>query len=81
MTQHKSKWIVHSQREAVICIGARAQVFKTEINDILRHALFSFTSRPSVINTFHARHASGGSQEIKVKVLTPLGVFVRLFKR
>ena len=60
----------------MICRGARAQVFKTEVNDILRHAPFSFTSRPSVINIFHAKHASGGFQEIKVKVLTPLGVFV-----
>ena len=46
----------------MICRGARAQVFKTEVNDILRHAPFSFTSRPSVINIFHAKHASGGSQ-------------------
>ena len=68
--------MVPSQREALICKGARAQVFKTEVNDILRHAPFSFTSRPSVINIFHAKHASGGSQAIKVKVLTPLGVFV-----
>ena len=45
----------------MICRGARAQVFKTEINDILRHAPFSFTSRPSVINMFHAKHPSGGS--------------------
>ena len=48
--------------------------FKTEVNDILRHAPFSFTSRPSVINISHAKQASGGSQAIKVKVLTPLGV-------
>ena len=60
----------------MICRGARAHVFKTEINDILRHAPFSFTSRPSVINIFHAKHATGGSQAIKVKVMTPLGVFV-----
>jgi len=50
MTKHKSKWIVPSQREVVICRGARAQVFKIEVNEILRHAPFSFTSRPSVIN-------------------------------
>ena len=50
--------------------------FKIEVNDILRHAPFSFTSQPSVINIFHAKYASGGSQAIKVKVLTPLGVFV-----
>ena len=42
--------------------GAIAQVLKTEVNDILRHAPFSFTSRPLVINIFHAKHASGGSQ-------------------
>ena len=65
-----------SQREEVICRGARAQNFKTEINDILRHAPFSFTSRLSVINISHAKQASGGSQAIKAKVLTPLGVFV-----
>ena len=39
---------------------------KKEINEILRHTPFSFTSRPSVINIFHAKHASGGSQAIKV---------------
>ena len=27
------------------------------------------------IDIFHAKHASGGSQAVKVKVLTPLGVF------
>ena len=46
----------------MICRGARAQVFKTEVNDILRHAPFSFTSQLSIINIFHAKHASGGSQ-------------------
>ena len=76
MAQHKIKWIVPSQREAVICRGVRAHIFKTEVNDILRHAPFSFTSQPSVINIFHAKHASGGSQAIKVKDLTPVGVFV-----
>ena len=35
MTQHKSKWIGPSQREAGICRGARAQAFKTEMNIIL----------------------------------------------
>ena len=30
---------------------------------------------------FHAKHASGSSQVIKVKVLTPMGVFVWLFER
>ena len=60
----------------MICRGARVQVFKIEVNDILRHAPFSFTSRLTVINIFHAKHASGGSQAIKVKVLTPLRVFV-----
>ena len=40
----------------------RLEVFKTEVNDILRHAPFLFTSRPSVINIFHAKHASSGSQ-------------------
>ena len=62
MTQHKTKWTAPLQREAVICRGARAHVFKIEVNDILRHAPFLFTSRPSVINIFHAKHASGGSQ-------------------
>ena len=76
VTQHKSKQKVPSQREAVICGGARAQFFKTDINDILRHAPFLFTSRPSVIDIFHAKHASGGSQAVKVKVLNPLRVFV-----
>ena len=72
MTQYKSKHIVPSQREAVICSGARAQVFKTEVNDILRSATFLFTSRLSVINIFHAKHISGGSQVIKSKGLLPL---------
>ena len=71
MTQHKSKYIVPSQREAVICRGARAQVFKIEVNEILRGAPFFFTSRPSIINIFHAKHISGGSQAIKVKVYSP----------
>ena len=47
--------------------------------DSLRSGRY-ITSRPSVINIFHAKHASGGSQPIKVKVLTPLGVFVWLFE-
>ena len=51
--------------EAVICRGARAQVFKIEVNEILRGAPFLFTSRPSVINIFHAKHISSGSQAIK----------------
>ena len=46
----------------MICRGARAQVIKTEVNDILRHVPFSLTSRLSVINIFHAKHASGDSQ-------------------
>src|SRR3990170_4192343 len=72
MTQHKSEWIAPSQREAVICSGARAQVFKTEVNEILRNAHFLFTSRPLVIGIFHAKHISGGSQAIKEKVYSPL---------
>jgi hypothetical protein len=43
MTQYKSKEIVPSQMEAGIRRGARAQVFKTEINEILGNALFLFT--------------------------------------
>ena len=54
--------------EAVICIGVKAQVFKIEVNEILRNAPFLFTSRPLVIGIFHAKHISGGSQAIKVKV-------------
>ena len=42
MTQHKSKQKVPSQREAVICKGARAQVFKIEVNEIQTHAPFLF---------------------------------------
>ena len=55
----------------MICSGARAQVFKTEVNEILRNAPFLFTSRPLVIGIFHAKHISGGSQAIKVKVYSP----------
>ena len=58
----------------MICSGARAQVFKTEVNEILRHAPFSFTSRPSVINIFHAKHASGGSQ-VESKGFDSIGSF------
>src|SRR3990170_625962 len=71
MTQHKSEWIAPSQREAVICSGARAQVFKTEVNEILRNAPFLFTSRPLVIGIFHAKHISAGFQAIKVKIYSP----------
>ena len=39
MTQHKSKWIGPSQRELGICRGARARVFETEIDNILRGML------------------------------------------
>ena len=65
------KKIVPSQREAVICRGARAQVFKTEVNENLRNAPFLFTLRPLVIGIFHAKQISGGSQAIKVKVYSP----------
>ena len=56
----------------MICRGARAQVFKTEVNEILRNAPFLFTSQPLVIGIFHAKHISGGSQVIKSKGLLPL---------
>ena len=59
----------------MICRGARAQVFITEVNDILRHAPFKFTSRLPVINIFHAKHASGGSQAIKSKGFDSIGSF------
>ena len=59
----------------MIWSGARAQVFKTEVNDILRHAPFSFTSRPSVINISHAKQASGGSQALKSKGFDSVGSF------
>ena len=55
----------------MICRGAKAQNFKTEVNEILRNAPFLFTSRPSVIDIFHAKHISGGSQAIEVKVYSP----------
>ena len=35
MTQHKSKWIGPSQREAWICRGAIALCFEIEMNNIL----------------------------------------------
>ena len=54
----------------MICRGARAQFLKQRWMKFW-HAPFSFTSRPSVINIFHAKHASGGSQAIKVKVYSP----------
>jgi hypothetical protein len=47
------------------------KVLKTDINVILGNAPFLFTSRPKVINIFHAKHISGGSQAIKVKVYSP----------
>ena len=37
----------------------------------LRNAPFLFTSRQLVINIFHAKHISSGSQAIKVKVYSP----------
>ena len=55
----------------MICSGARAQVFKTEVNEILRNAPFLFTLRPLVISILHAKHISGGSQAVKVKVYSP----------
>ena len=55
----------------MVCSGARAQNFKIEINEILRNAPFLFTSRPLVIGIFLAKHISGGSQAIKVKVYSP----------
>ena len=56
----------------MICRGARAQAFKIEVNEILRGAAFLFTSRPLVIDIFHDKHISGGSQAIKSKGLLPL---------
>ena len=43
MTQHNSKWIGPSQREALICKGARAQVLKQSRNLVLSGALFLST--------------------------------------
>ena len=45
--------------------------FKTEIDIILGGTPFLSTSRPRVINIFHAKQISGGSQAVKVKVYTP----------
>ena len=64
----------------MICRGARAQVFKTEVNDILRHAPFSFTSRLSVIKISHAKQASGGSQAIKSKGFDSIGSFCLIIR-
>ena len=47
------------------------KLLKTEINEILGIAPFLFTARPKVINIFHAKHISGGSQVIKLKVYSP----------
>ena len=55
----------------MICRGARAQGFKTEINVIWGNAPFLFMSRLKVINIFHAKHISASSQAIKVKVYSP----------
>ena len=55
----------------MICRGARAQVFETYINGILINTPFLFSLRPLVISIFHAKHISGGSQAIKVKVTPP----------
>ena len=52
----------------MICSGARAQVFNTEVKENLRNAPFLFTSRPLVIGIFHAKHISGSSQAIAVKI-------------
>ena len=55
----------------MICRGARAQVFKTEVNETLRSAPLLFTLRPLFIGIFLAQDISSGSQAIKVKVYSP----------
>jgi hypothetical protein len=44
---------------------------KTEIDIILGGTPFLSTLRPRVINIFHAKQISGGSQAVKVKVYSP----------
>ena len=44
---------------------------KSEINIILGGAPFLSTLRPRVINIFHVKHISGGSQVVKVNVYSP----------
>ena len=55
----------------MICRGARAQVFKTKVNEILRNAPFLFTSQQLIIGIFHAKHISGDFHAIKGKVYSP----------
>ena len=64
MTQQENKQTCPSQREALICTGARAQALKTEII-ILGGMLSLSTQWPRVLNIFHATHAIGGSQTEK----------------
>ena len=55
----------------MICSSVRAQILKTEVNDILGDAPFLFTSPPLVIGIFHAKHISGIFHVIKVKAYPP----------
>ena len=49
----------------------QSSLFKIEINIILGGAPFLSMLRPRVINIFHVKHISGGSQAVKVKVYSP----------
>ena len=50
---------------------SQSSKFKTEIDIILRGTPFLSMSRPRVINIFHAKQISGGSQAVKVMVYSP----------
>ena len=59
---------VEGSRDLHMCVSSK---LKSEINIILGGIPFLSTLRPRVINIFHAKHISSGSQTIKVKFTLP----------